>query len=466
MNKSTGAGRPSVLPASRVRFEEWLGHLSPPSGTSPTARARVALLAVAATGYAFLLMPRPTGLVADHLHKEDGMIFLTDFLRDGIGSVFAIYSGYLHVGARLVAGFCMVAVPAEGFSGCIAASTAGIRVLATVLAFWVFLPFARSWPWALAAAAGAFLFLPNGQQEILGNITNLRWILVAATATALLGNFERPLQILTAAAFALIGPLSDPLCLVLAPLALVRFITVRGSARVVPLVYTLAAIVQFAMMRTGDRAVPPDASVFASPADSIAQLIVRGVTVAQYGLLGTEGLLMVGGLWLAIIASVLPVATVISALRMNSQDRRLVSFLLLWCSLGLGLLLVTFLFADMRALALVDWWAPASASRYSALTGFFLTPAIVLASASLLKSGIFGLRGLAVVTLVVLVLAVVADFRGDPWNTRGPIWAATVGKARAQCQLERHDQTVPITPQGVPMPWTATVTCDWLDGPN
>lgn len=55
-----------------------------------------------------------------------------------------------------------------------------------------------------------------------------------------------------------------------------------------------------------------------------------------------------------------------------------------------------------------------------------------------------------------------ADFRGDPWNTRGPKWAETVSDARAQCQTSTEDQVVPITPQGVPMQWTATVTCKWV----
>nr|NLI49512.1 hypothetical protein [Propionibacterium sp.] len=470
MNEHAGLSNEAPRWASGRRLLDWFAfwarQISLPSDAAPDSRSRRTLAVVAVLGFAFLLLPRPTGLVAEHLHKEDGMIFLTDYLREGFGGLFAIYSGYLHVGPRLIVGSCAAVLSPEALTGCIAASTAGVRALATMLAFWVFLPYARSWRWALTAAAGAFLFLPNGQQEILGNVTNLRWILVAATATALLGVFKRWPQIILASAFAVLGALSDPLALVLAPLALVRLLTARGRSLLVPVTYGTAALVQFLMMRSGDRAVAGDQSVFANLSDAAIQLLVRGVAVTQYGLTGTEALMMAGGARLAVAATALPIVTVVLALRLNRTNRPLVGFLLLWCTAGLGLLGVTFVFADMKALALTDWWSPASASRYSALVGFFLTPALVLASASLWDKRPLALapRVLALATLAALVLACAADFRGDSWNTHGPKWADTVYQARVQCQSSRDDQVVPITPQGVPMPWTATLTCEWLRG--
>lgn len=357
----------------RDRFAHWAGPISLPSAAAPNRQARWTLAAVAALGFVFLLLPRPMGLVAEHLHKEDGMIFLSDFLQHGFTGLFEIYSGYLHLGPRLIVGSCAVVSPAETLTGCLAVSTAGIRVLATILAFWVFLPYAGSWRWALTAAASAFLFLPNGQQEILGNVTNLRWILVAATALALLGVFERLPQLLLATVFAVVGALSDPLTLVLVPLALARLLTSRGRALAVPIAYSAAALVQLSMMRSGDRAVRGDQSVLANLPDAAVQLLVRGVSVTQYGLTGTEGLIMVGGVWVAVGAAAVPIVTVALALRLDRANRPLVSFLLVWCSAGLGLLAVTFVFADMKALALTDWWSPAEPSRYSALAGFFLT---------------------------------------------------------------------------------------------
>ncbi len=230
-------------------------------------------------------------------------------------------------------------------------STAGIRVLATFLAFWVFLPYECSWRWALTAAASAFLFLPSGQKEILGNVTNLRWILVAATALALLGVFKRMPQLLLATAFVVVGALSDPLTLVLAPLAVARLLTSRGRALAVPIVFSLAALVQLLMMRSGDRAVRGDQSVLANLPDAAVQLLVRGVSVTQYGVTGTEAIMMVGGVWLAVGAAAVPIVAVAFALRLNRLNRPLVSFLSVWCSAGLGLLAVTFVFADMKALA-------------------------------------------------------------------------------------------------------------------
>ena len=55
-----------------------------------------------AVGWLFLMVPRPSGWVGEHVHKEDGEVFLTDFLARGWASVFDVYSGYLHVGPRLI----------------------------------------------------------------------------------------------------------------------------------------------------------------------------------------------------------------------------------------------------------------------------------------------------------------------------------------------------------------------------
>ena len=192
------------------------GH-SPLSWRGPTKesslpdarRARCALLVLAAVGFAWLLTPRIYGPFTDHLHKEDGLIFLSG---DQAGeSLLTTYTGYLHVGPRLVTQTC-TAAPPEAFAACVAGGSAGFRVALMVLVFAVLSPYVRRWGWALGAA-GLVIFGGIGQQEVLGNVTNLRWFLDTAATMALLGSFKRLGLIILASALLILGVLSDwPCC--------------------------------------------------------------------------------------------------------------------------------------------------------------------------------------------------------------------------------------------------------------
>ena len=109
-------------------------------------RARMALLVLAAVGFAWLLTPRIYGPFTDHLHKEDGLIFLSG--EQAGESLLTTYTGYLHVGPRLVTQTC-AAAPPEAFAACVAGGSAGLRVALMVLVFAVLSPYVRRWGWAL-----------------------------------------------------------------------------------------------------------------------------------------------------------------------------------------------------------------------------------------------------------------------------------------------------------------------------
>ncbi|WP_138132995.1 hypothetical protein [Pseudarthrobacter sp. NamB4] len=118
--------------------------------------AKIAAFGVILAGTIFLCLPRITGWTLEHVYKEDGLIFLTDFLNDGWGGLLKTHTGYLHVGPRLITGVCAGSLPANMFAGCIGISAAAFRGIVAILALTVFLPYARSWKWALAAAVVVF----------------------------------------------------------------------------------------------------------------------------------------------------------------------------------------------------------------------------------------------------------------------------------------------------------------------
>ncbi|MBK8758408.1 MAG: hypothetical protein IPM08_15195 [Actinomycetales bacterium] len=86
---------------------------------------------------------------------------------------------------------------------------------------------------------------PSGRADgILGNVTNLRWILVASATFLLLARFDNRGPAAFGSGVLILAALSDPLALALVPLALLRLVTWRGMARLGPSVFLVAAIVQ------------------------------------------------------------------------------------------------------------------------------------------------------------------------------------------------------------------------------
>ena len=78
--------------------------------------------------------------------------------------------------------------------------------------------------------AGAFVVLPLGQEEVYNTATNLHWFLMPAMVWMLLA---RPATRQRSSIFALVlfaGAASDPLTLVVAPLALYRWFALRGGS--------------------------------------------------------------------------------------------------------------------------------------------------------------------------------------------------------------------------------------------
>lgn len=420
-------------------------------------RARITAVAVITVGVAFLCLPRLSGWTLEHVHKEDGLIFLSDYLRDGWGALFSTYTGYLHVGPRIVAGMCAGGLPADSFANCVGVSTAVFRGLIASVAFAVFAPYTKTWKWALGAAA-VLLFLGVGQHEVLGNITNMRWFTDVAAVIVLLGNFKKPAFAVGVSVLAMVAAWSDPLAIILVPIALWRAVALKGWGRAVPVSYLFAAAVHYALLVQSARTAHWD-DLLNDPAGFFTQALVRGPIEAILGQNGTQVALDMVGPQLILGGLILPVVLVMLTIRVAPASLLMPAIM---ATLGMALVCATLLFAPLDVIALTAEGSVGMASRYALLPATLIAAALILIIPHVLAHGSFG-RVVGWGTVSLMLVAAAADFTGDAWHARGPKWKQTVAETRVHCGSDHQGTiSVAVTPQGVPKQWTADLRCDWV----
>lgn len=423
-----------------------------PSTLPSERRQRLLAVVVFAVGAVWLMIPRLYGSFADHLHKEDGLIFLSD--HQAGKTPFETYTGYLHLGPRLITDLAAL-LPPEYFAPCVAACSSFIRLTLAILMFSVLLPYVGRWYWALIAASLP-LFGGIGQQEVLGNLTNLRWFLDLGVVFVLLGNFRKPGLTFVASAMLLLGVFSDPLTLLVFPIALWRFFALSGRSKLVPAVYFPAAVAHFLLLERSARS-SFLAGFFGEPQLWTQNIVVRGATEAIFGETCTQLMLRVVGAMPVVVVTVLLLIVFGLAVRRHlvMQVRWVVLLL------GIGGLLFTVATLNFSDPHLVDVQRGLGrASRYALIPSVMIGSALVVALSHLPTSR--WKLALSWSLLGVMALGSLADSRGDSWATHGPTWSDTIRDARDRCSDGRDGVTVKVTPQDVPISWTADLQCDWV----
>lgn len=400
-----------------------------------------------ATALVFLCAPRWHGWQLLHLHKEDGTIFLAQWTQDGMSSVWQTYTGYLHVVPRICTALAAL-FPPEWFAVAVGVLAALWRCWLSVLAYVSLRSIGQPNRHAMVAAS-LFIVVPVGQQEALGNLTNLRWFCNAALVLVLLGRLSGRWAVLGSIT-AVLCSLTDPLSLLLSPFALWSLVRASGAARAVPLATLAASAMHWSVLNTGARGT--DFADWAKqPGALLSQLLVRGPMEAQFGETASEILLKSVGLPLALVALSLPLFVLLVRPR---------PIPLVMCVAGMYLLCATLAFADLNTISLNEWWGVGQVSRYAVTPAILIGGAIALSWRDIARTP---MRPIAITSAVILVLAGIADGQGDRRNTRGPTWSATVKQARVTCADDRRRTiSVPVTPQGDSTDWRAVVTCGWL----
>lgn len=423
-------------------------------------KSQIISVAVILFGVLYLCLPRLTGWSFNHLHKEDGLIFLTQFLENGWGSYFQTYTGYLHLGPRLITGICANISDPGSFAACVTVTTAGIKGVIAAVALAVFLPFTTRYTWALFAAV-VVLFAGVGQQEVLGNITNLRWFLDLAGFLVLVGNFKKLGLVISAGILAFLSATSDPLALIFIPLALWNIFRLTSWSKVVPGLFIAGSITHVWFLNTGARKADW-LFILNQPLTFINQVLVRGPVEAVLGENATQiGLNLLGSV-LIVLTLIIPAAVIFYSYRSAPSSTRYFTALLIL--VGLAILSATLLFSNFSALDLNVPGLLKQGSRYGVFPAILISQALILLVPYAIQSGIIG-KLISWVFIASVCLGMLADSVGTSYNSRGPIWQQTVIDAKEDCNSKPHNSTivVPVTPQGVPKKWTATLTCEWVE---
>lgn len=444
-----------------ARFRALAQELSTATPWPSGPRVRWWFAGVVALGAVALLLPRPAGWTGSYLFAEDGQVFLAQTLEGGFSTLLQPYAGYLHVVPRLISNVCALGGPGA-YAACTDAGSVLVKVLVASLAFPVMAAYARTWAWGLVAAS-AVLMLPTGQQEVLGNLTNLRWFLVFAAFCSVMGIFTSRRLAIFAAVLAMLASLSDPMPIIFLPIALWRILGLRGWVPRLPaLALALGVAVHVLHMQPGARGERGDiGDLVADPAQALANLVVRGPLATQFGMTGTQDALRLLGVPLAVATLVITGLLASAAWIARRQQPRSLSFALVLSAFGMVLLLITLSF-PASYIALADIWSPSQPARYSTLAGLFLTPAIVLLMSlawSSPRARLFG-RLTTLAMAACLVAAYLGDAGGDARHSSGPTWQELTEAGRVQCR----EGISPAIVGNVPVyeGWTTKLRCDWL----
>lgn len=216
----------------------------------PGARRPRILLGVAMVVVATLVTIARSPHAVDSVYSEDGAVFLRQAVDDPPWAALSrTYAGYIHAAPRLISELVAL-LPLRWSAVAFALLSALVVSALALLVIQATSAYIASTRVRLLLAAGMVL-LPVAQEEYLANIANLHWPLLFAAFAALLwlpeSRWERALAALVVA----LAVLSDPLALLLLPVALARlWATSDRSQHLVTAAYVLSGGMQLAAVLT------------------------------------------------------------------------------------------------------------------------------------------------------------------------------------------------------------------------
>jgi len=421
--------------------------------------ARTATLLVGAALAAVAVwanLVRQPGSALDNLWAEDGRVFLTQGWRFPLWTTVGISpNGYLDLYPRVVAavaaalpvGTAAVVMAAGG------AAASGIAVLAVVIATEGHLP-------SLLARAGlglAVALFPAAGFEIAANTANAHWYLVAASFFLLLWTPRSWVGTAAAALAVLAAAGSDPLAVLLAPIALIRLLArVRGSV-VVVMALVVGLAIHLRSLLTHPIG-PPAAGASAGRLGEAYLYRVVAVAVTGLRVARPPGPAVLAG---SVAAVVVVTAAALLLTRRRTRTAALLAACLCW-SVLMFVVPIRLRWSD----AFLGAGDPRLGSRYVLLPWLLL----LLAGAAFVDAitARWAARGpvamLAGLAWPAAVLAIcVPTFSAGA--TRAPSYTAQLPAARATCQQASDPAAVRI--RGYPnLAWSSVLPCAVLqDGP-
>lgn len=436
--------------------------------------ADIALLVGIGAVLTLLQMLRQPGLQSwNTMWQEDGGVFLTDALDDPfLETLFSPYNAYLHVIARLIAGYAVL-FPLEQAALVLTLSSA---IVTTLIAFYVYFASRRVFrtQWAGLLAALSVVLLPAAGYETNANIANLHWYLIYALFWVLLAPPRTAREVWLAATITALAVLSDPLTGILLPLVAVMVYRDRSPRTfVVAGVYAVTLGVQL-LLRVVDDPVARYASSSFSDLPGIYALRVTGSFLV--------GDLFLDDFWKPIgppfaYTCLLLVAgfCAYGLARGEGRTRRLA----LW-ALGLS---VAYLWIPLMLRGTENFLSRElfnlNGSRYALLPILFLTVAVLAILEDVRAFSAPARRNLQIAFTVGTAALMLTNFSIFTTRTVGPRWTDGVETARRTCAttggqrpgappkpgpipgepLPEGDVRIPISPNIPDPPFAVTVDC-------
>lgn len=378
----------------------------------------------AASGLLVLARLATRARTLDSLWAEDGSVFIRGALTNASGSFFYRYSGYGHVGPRLLAELAWV-FPSSRWPMMVALSAAAVTSLVSGC---VFGATSRLGLWTPAALAASLMpaLLPGLGIEVIGNWANLQCVITYGLAWILLVEPDRASRS-TSPAVGFLAAAGGAMSAFVAPLIFFhgrrwyRHPALPGLA--IGIVYQL--VVQFS---------PADATNPSDRAPVLTMNLTKNVAkVAAQTLLDSGGGIVRGSAakWIGVLA----LAVIMMVIAFGPSRRRSLAV----AASGL---------ATVTVLSILNGSA---ASRYAAcgvmliLGGFLLS----VGSSERNQQGV-----VRVISMVALSLVFVMGFRISAVRASGRSFATALESAKQQCRNDGSPTVeLPVAPTTPDGPW-------------
>jgi hypothetical protein len=403
------------------------------------------LAVVVGAGVSLVRQPGPGAL--DTMWDEDGRIFLADAANRSVLKAFSTaYEGYYHVVPRLLAEIAVL------FPASRAAAAMAILSAATISALGLFVYLASrahlpQWPLRLLVSVPVVV-LPMGQNELPNAVCNLHWPMLYAAFWALLWIPARRAAAVVTVVLVALTVTSDLATVAFLPVA-VALLYFRRDRRSVA-VFTVLLIgfcLQFAglLIRHNPRDLGPPRP---DPVWALASFMLRPVPLILIGqralpddLTSPEYLALVSAAWLLVLG-----ALVVAIRGWTHPD---------W-------VLAAVLFAQAAALYCTSVMAGGIAvPRYAAAPGLMVLAGI----ASLVRppsNAAIWRRGVVPALLVLVGVVCAINLRVDNPRAQGPSWRNSIRYARAACNDQPIDATVPVAVSPRVNAVTAELPCGYI----
>lgn len=435
-------GYPGLIDGRERLATELFPEVAPPRLSLTIVAAAIA--SVAALTVAGLLRIGGAGVV-DTLYAEDGEIFVTQALHHSTWHALTTpYAGYLHLGPRMITAV-VTRAPTADFALGTSVCTALVVAALSLLVYRATAGHVRSRS-LRAALAVTIALLPTAQPEVLNNMANLQWYFIAASVLVLLWNPTSRIEVAISCAVLFVTAMSEPLTVLLAPIALARVALVRGwRGRAVVVAMASGIVLQFVGMQLGEATRD---GLHADP---------NPIRVAGQATLHVFGRAIFGMRWLPDGHSITSKALTTAALAIVGTAtvfacRRLPEARAL---LALLALTVALTFAGPTVISGV------SAPRYAVVAIVTLLAALVVVlDRAMIVFARERARALALGAGILAVAVLAVNYRVPVPREDGPRWSAGLATARAECARDgARDVVIAIPPQDR-KGWHVLLPCD------